>query len=300
MVKVPAALPAEHRRPLLMTRSLSGSGLGLRREMLPVLQQADLSVIDFFEVAPENWINLGGRYAADLRHYSERFPLVCHGLSLSLGGSDPLDFDLLRNIRQFMREHGVTLYTEHLSWCGHDGHLYDLLPLPFNEAVARWVADRIRQAQDALGRRIAIENSSYYFLPPGSDMSESEFIGQVVSLADCDLHLDVNNLYVNSRNLGYDADDFLHSIPRERICYIHVAGHYTEPDGWMVDTHGTAVIDDVWRLLQLTYQLTGRPLPTCLERDFNFPAFAELQGELRTIRQLQSGNAIAADHTVAR
>lgn len=283
-----------------MNRSLSGSGLGLRREMLPDLQQADLSDVDFFEVAPENWINLGGRYAADLRCYSERFPLVCHGLSLSLGGSCPLDIDLLRNIRRFMREHGVTLYTEHLSWCSHAGHLYDLLPLPFNETVARWVADRILQAQDVLGTRIAIENSSYYFLPPDSDMSESEFIGQVVSLADCDLHLDLNNLYVNSRNLGYDAHHFLHNIPLERIGYLHVAGHFTEPDGWMVDTHGAAVVDDVWQLLQLTYQLTGRPLPTCLERDFNFPAFAELQGELRKIRQLQSGNSIAPDSTVAR
>lgn len=263
----------------------------MRREMLPALQQADLSVVDFFEVAPENWINLGGRFAADLRHYTEQFPFVCHGLSLSLGGSDPLDTRLLHDIRQFMREHDITLYTEHLSWCSDHGHLYDLLPLPFNEAVARWVADRILQVQDTLGLRIAIENSSYYFVPPDSDMSESEFISRVVSLADCNVHLDVNNLYVNSRNLGYDAQQFLHNIPLERVCYLHVAGHYVEPDGWMVDTHGASVVDEVWRLLQQTYQLTGcSHLPTCLERDFNFPAFSELQQELRFIRKLQSKN----------
>lgn len=284
-----------------MKRLLQGCGLGLRREMLPALQQADLSCVEFFEVAPENWINLGGRFAADLHHFSERFPLVCHGLSLSLGGSDPLDTRLLRDIRQFMREHNISLYTEHLSWCSHEGHLYDLLPLPFNEAVAGWVAERILQVQDALGQRIAIENSSYYLVPPGSDMSESEFISLVVSLADCDIHLDVNNLYVNSCNLEYDAKHFLHTIPLERICYLHVAGHYVEPDGWRVDTHGAAVIDDVWQLLEFTYQLTGRPqLPTCLERDFNFPTFAELQQELGIIRQLQAGNPVSSARSAVR
>lgn len=284
-----------------MIMPLRGSGLGLRREMLLTLRQADLSAIDFFEVAPENWINLGGRFAADLRYYSERFPLVCHGLSLSLGGSAPLDTQLLGDIRHFMREHDITLYTEHLSWCSHHGHLYDLLPLPFNETVARWVADRIIQAQDILGLRIAIENSSYYFVPPGSDMTEADFISEVVSLADCNVHLDVNNLYVNSRNIGYDAQDFLQNIPLERVCYLHVAGHYVESDGWMIDTHGAAVIDEVWQLLQQTYQLTGRPdLPTCLERDFNFPAFSELERELFFIKRLQSGSTAIADSVASR
>lgn len=274
----------------MTSRTLGGAGLGFRRELLPAMDSADLSGIRFFEIAPENWIGLGGRFARDLRRYSERYPFVCHGLSLSLGSTDPLDRELLGNIRQFMDDHQISLYTEHLSWCSHDGHLYDLLPLPFTREAARWVAARIRLAQDCLGQRIGIENSSYYLVPPGSDMSEAEFINEVLHEADCLLHLDVNNLYVNSQNMGYDAGAFLAALPQERICYLHVAGHYRDTDGWITDTHGAAVIDPVWQLLEDTYRLLPTPaiqMPTCLERDFNFPAFVELQKELEKIRTLQ-------------
>lgn len=265
---------------------LKGAGLGFRRELIPALKQGVPSAIDFFELAPENWAGMGGRSAKALRYFTERFPFVCHGLSLDLGGPRPLDRQLLRRIKDFMREHGMTLYTEHLSWCGDDGHLYDLLPIPCTGDAVRWVAGRIREAQDLLGMRIGIENASYYVLPPGAEMSETEFIRSILEEADCLLHLDVNNIYVNSRNFRFDARAFMESLPLERTCYLHMAGHYMEPDGMLIDTHGAAVIDPVWTLLDLAYARVG-PLPTCLERDFNLPPLAALASEVAQIAAAQ-------------
>ena len=259
-----------------------GAGLGFRRELIETLKAGVPESIRFFELAPENWAGMGGRSGKDLRHFTERHPFVCHGLSLSLGGSSPLDETLLRRIKAFMAEHGMGLYTEHLSWCSDDAHLYDLLPIPFTGDAVRWVADRIRRAQDILEMKIGIENASYYVAPPGAEMSETEFISAIVAEADCLLHLDVNNIYVNSRNFGFDPLEFMTALPLEKTCYIHVAGHYTEPDGLLVDTHGAEVIDPVWGLLEEAYRRTG-PVPTCLERDTNIPELEELVGELQLI-----------------
>lgn len=259
-----------------------GAGLGFRRELIETLKAGVPESIRFFELAPENWAGMGGRSGKDLRHFTERHPFVCHGLSLSLGGSSPLDETLLRRIKAFMAEHGMGLYTEHLSWCSDDAHLYDLLPIPFTGDAVRWVADRLRRAQDILEMKIGIENASYYVAPPGAEMSETEFIAAIVAEADCLLHLDVNNIYVNSRNFGFDPLEFMTALPLEKTCYIHVAGHYTEPDGLLVDTHGAEVIDPVWGLLEEAYRRTG-PVPTCLERDTNIPELEELVGELQLI-----------------
>jgi uncharacterized protein (UPF0276 family) len=269
------------------TKSASGAGLGFRRELLTQLAAGVPPSVSFFELAPENWAGMGGRSARTLRSYTERYPFVCHGLSLDLGGSRPLDEALLRRIKSFMTQHGMTLYTEHLSWCGDDGHLYDLLPIPCTADAVHWVAARIRRAQDILGMQIGIENASYYVAPPGAEMSEAEFIGAIVREADCLLHLDVNNIYVNSINFGFGACDFMHALPLERVCYIHVAGHYVEADGLRIDTHGAAVIDPVWTLLDAAYARCGT-VPTCLERDFNFPALAELGAEVAQIAALQA------------
>ena len=265
-----------------------GAGLGFRRELLAELKAAVPANIDFFELAPENWAGMGGRSARDLRHFTERHPFVCHGLSLSLGGPAPLDTALLQRIRAFMAEHGIGLYTEHLSWCADDHHLYELLPIPLTGDAVRWTAARIRQAQDILGCRIGIENASTYLSPPGAEMSEAAFISAVVAESDCLLHLDVNNIYVNSANFGFDPFAFLHALPLDRTCYIHVAGHYVEADGLLVDTHGAAVIDPVWALLTAAYERIGRPVPTCLERDFNIPDLAALSAEVGHIARLQS------------
>lgn len=285
-----------------------GAGLGFRRELIAELSCGVPDAIRFFELAPENWAGIGGRSARQLRQFTERYPFVCHGLSLSLGGPGPLDEDLLRRIRRFMQAHGMTLYTEHLAWCADDRHLYDLLPIPLTEAAVRWTAERICRAQDILGLQIGIENASSYVAPPGAEISESEFVGAVLREADCLLHLDVNNVHVNSRNFGFPADDFLAELPLERTCYIHIAGHHVEPDGLLIDTHGAPVIDPVWGLLEQTYARIGHAVPTCLERDFNIPALAELLPEVERIAGAQAvwptGRLAARDgtgwHEVAR
>lgn len=264
----------------------TGAGLGFRRELLPALKTHVPDAIDFFEIAPENWIDMGGAYGRDLRGFTERYPFVCHGLSLSLGGPAPLDDMLLHKTRQFMDAHGIALFTEHLSYCSDDGHLYDLLPIPFTEEAVKYVAARIRRAQDILERRIAIENASYYTPSPIAEMDEIAFIRAVLDEADCALHLDVNNVYVNSVNHRYDALEFIRAMPTGRIVYMHMAGHYNEADDLIVDTHGADVIDPVWSLLDASYRIHG-VAPTLLERDFNIPPLDELVREVERIAQIQ-------------
>jgi uncharacterized protein (UPF0276 family) len=265
----------------------SGAGLGFRRELLPALKTRVPNAIAFFELAPENWIDMGGAYGRELRGFTERYPFVCHGLSLSLGGPSPLDEMLLHKTRQFMDAHGIALYTEHLSYCSDDGHLYDLLPIPFTGEAVKYVAARIRRAQDILERRIAIENASFYAAAPIADMDEITFIRAVLQEADCDLHLDVNNVYVNSVNHRYDPLEFIRAMPTERIVYLHMAGHYNEADDLIVDTHGADVIDPVWALLDETYRIHG-VAPTLLERDFNIPPLEELVREVERIARIQA------------
>ncbi|WLH48693.1 HvfB family MNIO-type RiPP peptide maturase [Pseudomonas beijingensis] len=261
------------------------AGLGLRRALLDELRQAPAGDFDFLEVAPENWIGIGGPHGAALHSLAERYPLTCHGLSLSLGGPAPLDLAFLGQVRAFLERFNVPLYSEHLSYCGDDGHLYDLLPLPFTEEAVHHVAARIRQAQDVLGRRLAVENVSYYAAPQ-HDMSELEFTRAVLREADCDLLLDVNNVYVNSVNHGFDPQAFLAGLEPGRVVAMHVAGHYDESDTLKIDSHGAPVKPVVWALLAQAYARFGVQ-PTLLERDFNFPPYAALMAELQTIRQLQ-------------
>ncbi len=264
----------------------AGAGLGLRRALMGPLLSADQGAVDFLEVAPENWIRVGGRHGRQFRELVQRHPLVFHGLSLDIGGPDPLDMELLRAVRALMDELGVSLYSEHLSWCAAEGHLYDLLPIPFTDEAVRHVAERVQQVQDVIGAPIALENASYY-AQPHADMSELEFINAVVAASGCDLLLDVNNIYVNSINHGYEASAFLRGLPLERVRYIHVAGHYDEAPDLKVDTHGADVIDPVWNLLAEAYDLLG-PVPTLLERDFNLPPLPQLLQEVAQIRRLQA------------
>jgi len=262
-----------------------GAGLGLRRTLLGPLADQPPAEVDFYEVAPENWMGIGGRLGKTFRAFTERHTLVTHGLSLSLGSPAPLDEPFLRRVRRFLDEHDVRCYTEHLSYCSDDGHLYDLMPIPFTEEAVHYVAERIRRTQDILEQRIAIENVSYY-AAPGKEMDEIDFINAVLEEADCGLLLDVNNIYVNSVNHGYDAGAFLKALPGERIFYVHVAGHYTEAEDLLVDTHGAGVIDPVWTLLEMAYEHFG-VLPTLLERDFNIPPLPDLLTEVRQIARIQ-------------
>ena len=275
---------------------IKGVGLGLKRELIPQIQRlfhdSSIANVNFVEVAPENWIDAGGKAEADLAWFVERYPIACHGLCLSLGGPDPLNIDFLKQVKQFLATNKIPLYTEHLSYCsdiqhGRAGYLYDLLPIPFTEEAVKYVAQRIRQTQDILGQRIAVENTSFYVVAPISCMDEITFLNAVLSEADCDLHLDINNIYVTSVNFGFNAHEFLRQIPCERIVYSHIAGHLQVGKDVLVDTHGEAIIDPVWALLSEAYKLFGT-FPTLLERDTNIPPLTELIREVDKIAAFQA------------
>jgi len=267
------------------TKKLTGAGLGLRRGMLDKMGALTQEDVDFLEVAPENWIGVGGRYGKAFNEFAERFPFVFHGLSLSIGSPDPLDEAFVKQVKDFMKRHQVLLYSEHLSYCSSDGHMYDLMPLPFTEESVNYVSERIGRVQDILEQPIAMENVSSYVTLPGS-MSELEFMQAVLKEADCKMLLDLNNVFVNSVNHGFDAEAYIRALPTERIEYIHIAGHFDEAPDLLVDTHGTEVKDEVWKLLQVAYAEHG-VLPTLLERDFNFPELSELLREVQQIKSYQ-------------
>lgn len=261
-------------------------GLGLRREMLSEFCTQVPDAIDFFEVAPENWMTLGGKFGRQFRELTEQHTFYCHGLSLSIGSPDPLDLAFVKNIKTFMDLHQIQVYSEHLSYCSGQGHLYDLMPIPFTDAAVKHVAARVKQVEDILERPLILENVSFY-AAPGAQMSELEFVNAVLQEADCKLLLDVNNIYVNSINHQYDADAFLQAMPTERIAYLHIAGHYKQAEDLLIDTHGAAINDPVWALLQRCYALHGVK-PTLLERDFNLPTTAKLLLELNQIHAYQA------------
>ena len=265
---------------------VNGAGLGLRRSSIDELLHTAMPQVGFMEVAPENWIGVGGSYGKQLRHFTERYDFVCHGLSLSIGSPAPLDEAFVRQVGEFLKQHQVKLYSEHLTYCSDDGHLYDLLPIPFTEEAVDYVAERILKVQDILGQRIAMENASYYTPSPGSEMQEIDFINAVLNKADCDLLIDINNIYVNSVNHRYDPLEFMKNLPAERIAYAHIAGHYNEAEDLIVDTHGADVIESVWDLLDKAYEYFG-VFPTLLERDFNIPPVAELLKEVDRIAHYQ-------------
>jgi uncharacterized protein (UPF0276 family) len=239
------------------------------------------SSCSFFEVAPENWIHMGGRFEEPLAQIADQMPMVCHGLSLNLGGQAPLDTQLIAETRTFLDRHNASYFSEHLSYCADDGHLYDLLPIPFTAQAVDHVSDRIKTVQDLLGRPIAVENVSYY-CAPGQQMPEIDFLLAVLDKTDCLLLLDVNNVYVNSINHKYNPVEFLQQLPTQKIAYGHIAGHYKENEELLVDTHGSDVIDPVWGLLEETYEIHGI-FPTLLERDFNIPGLDHLEKELQLI-----------------
>lgn len=265
---------------------ISGAGLGLRRGLLAGLIDSADGAVDFLEVAPENWIGVGGRLGRQFRELTERVPFMCHGLSLNLGGYAPLDFDLLQTIKNFLEEHAIRGYSEHLSASADHGQLYDLMPLPFCEESVQRVASRIRIVQDILERPLIIENVSAYTRLPG-ELDEVTFVRSVLEEADCQLLLDVNNVFVNASNFALDPYAYIAAMPSERIAYLHLAGHQDERLDLKIDTHGTAVCDSVWKLLAHTYDCHGKR-PTLLERDFNFPPLLELYAEVARIRQFQS------------
>lgn len=276
---------------------VENAGLGMRREIMDEMMSADLSPVSFMEVAPENWIGVGGSYGKKFRQMTEQHDFVTHGLSLSIGGPAPLDTDFVKDVAHFIKKHGIKCYSEHLSYCTDNGHLYDLMPIPFTEEAVDYVAERIMQVQDIIGQQMVIENVSYY-AAPGKQIDEIDFINAVIKKADCKLLLDINNIYVNSINHGYDAVAFLQALPGERISYGHIAGHYNEAEDLIVDTHGADVIENVWQLLDVAYETFGI-FPTLLERDFNIPPVAELLQEVQRIIDIQNRHANTKAHVTA-
>lgn len=256
--------------------------------------EAAIQAVDFIEIAPENWLGIGGKRKALLQAYREQYPIVCHGLSLSIGGPAPLNEAFILRLKQFFKAFNIQDYSEHLSFCSDSkGQLYDLMPMPFTEEAVIHVAQRVKRVQELLGMRIALENVSYY-TPLSTDLSEIEFINAVLAEADCQLLLDVNNIYVNSVNNAYDPVQFLCQLPSERIAYVHVAGHQLESENLLIDTHGAAVVDPVWDLLQITYEQFG-VRPTLLERDNDIPQLSELLVEVNQIRAMQTAVAEPAE-----
>lgn len=270
---------------LMMNKQLSGVGLGLRREMLDELLPEIPSSVDFWEVAPENWIPLGGKYQKNLNQFTSDCNFVSHGLSLSIGSPEPLDISFVKNVKAFLDRHQILYYSEHLSYCSGQGHLYDLMPIPFTEDAVKHVVNRVKQVQDIIERPLLLENVSYY-AAPGQEMTEQEFTLSVLNESGCLMLLDVNNIYVNSINHGYDAEAFLAAMPTGKIVYGHIAGHYDEADDLKIDTHGADVIEPVWQLLKKAYEIHG-VFPTLLERDFNIPPINDLLVEMEKIRTIQ-------------
>ena len=270
----------------MLANDIGMVGLGLRREMLDDFIESPPGQVDFLEVAPENWLKMGGKFGKQFKQLTDKHTFICHGLSLSLGSPEPLDVELVKSLKSFFKTHNIKLFSEHLSYCSGTGHMYDLMPIPFTEDAIKHVAGRIKQVQDILEQRIAVENVSYY-AAPGQEMSEQEFTLEVLKQADCDLLLDVNNIYVNSVNHGYDAIEFLQAMPSERVVYGHVAGHFEESTSLLVDTHGADVCDPVWNLLDKAYNYHGL-FPTLLERDFNIPSMSEVLSEVDIIKRIQS------------
>lgn len=272
-------------------RSINGAGLGLRQPFIEEFADVTPPGVDFVEITADHYFRHGGLQTRMLCGVLEQVPAVCHALNSNLGGSTPLDERYLIDIRRLLDRYRIDMFSDHLCFSGDPDWMHNLMPIPFTDEAVRHTADRIRRAQEILERNIAIENI-FYLATPGRQMLEWEFVAAVLREADCMLVLDVNNLYVNSINMGYDAEDFLEALPGERIAYAHVAGHLRVVDpgeggGVMyLDSHAHPVSDPVLRLLESAYRRFG-VLPTVLERDLDIPSVSELLAELATVREIQ-------------
>lgn len=261
-----------------------GFGLGLRSTYYQaILEQRP--AIDWFEIVSENYLVEGGKALYFLDAIGEQYPLVMHGVSLSIGGPHELDRDYLRRLKHLAQRVQPAWISDHLCWSRGNAHqLHDLLPLPYTEESLQHVAARVRQVQDVIERPLVLENVSSYLRCADDQFSEWQFLTALSELSGCELLLDVNNVYVSARNHGFDAWVFISSLPKQRIRQLHLAGH-SDYGNYLIDTHDQPVSDPVWQLYQRTLQHLG-PVSTLLERDDHFPVLGELLGELNTARQV--------------
>lgn len=274
--------------------SADGAGIGLRSEHIAtLLQQPCRQDIDFLELAPDNWMNLGGAKREQLTDIRKKYPLLAHGLSLSIGDACPLNEEYMHDIRRFLDEYHIDIYSDHLCFSRDaQGYFHDLLPIPGFRAVLPYLAARIEQVQNIVGRQLVLENISSYHRYAG-EMPEAEFWGELLHLSGCGMLLDINNVYVNACNHGFDAFDYIRSIPSSSVVYYHIAGHL-EYGEFRLDTHGMPVIEEVLALAKQTVEFHGaRPL--LLERDNNVPPLDALCAELTQIREYLSQGSTHGD-----
>jgi hypothetical protein len=265
---------------------ITGIGLGLRMPLADELFEVAPPEVRWLEVHPENYMGRGGRYEAALEKALDRWPIGTHGLTMCFGSVNPFDEGYLAKLRALLGRVGPAWHSDHLCFAGADGVLlHDLIPLPFTREAVDVVVRRIREARDALGLPIAIENISWYGSPGPSEMDEATFHLEVLEKADCRILLDVNNVYVNCKNHGGDPREFIGKIPPERVVQYHVAGHLVRTDGLRIDTHAEPICDDVYSLFEHTLRTIG-PRPTLLERDDKFPTFDALLAEVRRLDEI--------------
>ena len=273
-----------------MNTALQGFGLGLRTEHYRDFCSDDRALarrIDWLEVISENYMVPGGKPLHRLDRIRRDVPMVMHGVSMSIGSTDPLNAGYLRDLKALAQRIEPAWVSDHLCWTGVDHHnLHDLMPMPYTEAALRHLVPRVRQVQDVLGRRLVLENVSSYVSFAADEMSEWEFIGELLQRADCELLLDVNNVHVSSVNHGFDARRFIDAMPRERVRQIHLAGH-EDHGSYLIDTHDHPVCLAVWELYGYTVQRLGR-VPAMIERDDHIPPLAELVAELDQARAVEA------------
>ncbi len=258
-------------------------GLGFRRDIAENFVNDKNFIPDFIEFAPENWMGMGGYWKKILDKVVEEYPVTCHGLSLSIGSPEPLDYSFLKELKKFLKDYNVKIYSEHLSYTKcNNAHLYDLLPVPFRGDAVKHISQRIMEVQEILERKLVIENVSYY-TPVGAEMDEATFINYILQESGCDLLLDVNNVYVNGFNHQYNPYEFIDKMPLERVAYIHMAGHEKVSNDLIIDTHGQSIIDPVYDLFDYTIS-NMKAVPVLLERDFNFN---DLENIIREVHQLK-------------
>lgn len=279
-----------------MNRTLTGFGLGLRPQHYSALLEGAGDQVDWLEIVSENFLVDGGRPLAMLDRFAERWPLAMHGVALNIGGQDPLDRDYLRALAKLAKRAKPALVSDHLCWSRHRGvQMHDLLPLPQTGETVRHVAARIHEVQDALGMRIALENVSSYLRFAGDEMDEAAFLSAVAAESGCALLLDVNNVYVNAHNHGFDAFACIDALPRDSIAQIHLAGHSVDAlgSGLLIDTHDAPVCEGVWALYAHALRRFGA-VPGMIERDDHIPPLAE------TLAELERARSIAADALLER
>jgi hypothetical protein len=263
--------------------AVNGIGLGLRMELGEEMLERVPAEVRWVEVHPENYIRRGGLFPSLLRRARERWPVVTHGLTMCFGAVEPVEREYMEPLRAFLHEVETPWHSDHMCFAGVDGvFAHDLLPLPFNESSLETLTRRITEARDFLDREIAFENVSYYAPSSASETDEASFTAALLERADCKMLLDVNNVYVNSRNHGFDPRAWIDRIPPERVVQLHVAGHFVRDDELRIDTHAEDVCDDVYELLDHTLRRMG-PKPVLLERDGNFPPLDELLAQVRRL-----------------